>query len=277
MNVRLVETGGIELYTESFGDSDRPCILLIMGATASMIWWDEEFCKKLAATGRFVIRYDNRDTGKSTSKSALDYDIVDMADDAAAILDAYGIEKAHIVGVSLGGMIAQILALRHTERIMTITALASGIFADRADLPAIDQKVLDYHAAFADVDLSDRKNLIRYLAEGWRVIKGSKNEFDEARIYRLAEQDVDRANNISSMFNHAQLAGGEKYYDRIKDINVPVLIIHGTEDIVLPKEHAMALAEEVENSQLFWIEGAGHEIHGNDWNFIIEKIEKHTR
>lgn len=135
MNERLIKVNGIEICTDSFGIQGNPAILLIMGAQSSMIWWEEEFCRRLADTGRFVIRYDNRDVGRSTTyePGQPGYTFEDMADDAVRVLDAYKIQQAHIVGLSMGGMLTQMIALRHPERVLTITLLSTSNFAP--DLP----------------------------------------------------------------------------------------------------------------------------------------------
>ncbi|MBE7097253.1 alpha/beta fold hydrolase [Bacillus cereus] len=122
-----------------------------MEAICSMVYWDEEFCQQLADTGRYVIRYDNRDVGRSTTyePGSSHYTVVDMADDAIGVLDAYHIDEAHIVGMSLGGMIAQIVALRNPQRVLSKTLIASGIFGSEdndRNLPPIDEKILAYHA-----------------------------------------------------------------------------------------------------------------------------------
>jgi pimeloyl-ACP methyl ester carboxylesterase len=111
---RTIRYGNLRFHTESFGDPTSPAILMIMSATASMLWWPDQLCRSLAATGRFVVRYDNRDTGQSTTQEPGPprYTMDDMADDAVAILDGYGIGEAHLVGMSLGGMIAQLAALK---------------------------------------------------------------------------------------------------------------------------------------------------------------------
>ena len=127
MTERIIKSNGVDICTEAFGDPSATPILLIMGASASMLMWPEEFCEQLAAGGRYVIRYDNRDTGRSIHYPVGEpgYTVEDMADDAAAVLDAYGIDTAHIVGASMGGMITQQVALRHRNRARTITPIMS--------------------------------------------------------------------------------------------------------------------------------------------------------
>jgi pimeloyl-ACP methyl ester carboxylesterase len=137
---KMIANGDVELATEAFGDPANPPVLLIMGAMASMLWWPEDFCQALASRGRFVIRYDNRDTGLSTvyEPGHVSYSKEDMADDAFAVLDAYGVDDAHIVGMSLGGMIAQLAAFSRQERVRTLTLIStSPMGVDTTRLPGM--------------------------------------------------------------------------------------------------------------------------------------------
>jgi pimeloyl-ACP methyl ester carboxylesterase len=278
MNEMIVKFNNVDICTESYGNSSDPCILLIMGASASMIWWDSEFCERLAGKGRFVIRYDNRDVGRSTCYESSNplYNVIDMADDALRVLNAYKIKKAHFVGMSLGGMIAQLVAIRKPERVLTITLISSSVWDDIPTLPQIDKKILDYHLSTASLDWSNQEAVIKYMVGGWRLLNGSKNKFDENKAYKLAETEVKRANNLLSMFNHAMIKGGEDLYGKSKDIKLPVLIIHGTEDPVLPYAHAENLKKTIQNSKLISLEGSGHEIPFAEWDKIIKTIVEHT-
>lgn len=274
----IIQVDGIELCTESFGSPQHPAILLIMGAAASMVWWDVEFCRQLADKGRFVIRYDNRDVGRSTAYplGAPAYGMEDMADDALRVLNHYKIDKAHFVGMSLGGMIAQLVALRNPERMLTMTLISSSVWDTGHDLPPIDKKVLDYHANGKLVNWSDEQSAVKYMAGGWKLLNGSKHPFDEKQATRLAETEYHRARSFLSMFNHALLKGGESYYGKASFISMPALVIHGTEDPVLPFPHGKALERAIPNARLIALEGRGHEIHHNDWDYIIESIAAHT-
>jgi pimeloyl-ACP methyl ester carboxylesterase len=281
MNEKVNKINGIDICTESFGNPESPAVLLIMGAMCSMVYWDEEFCQQLADTGRYVIRYDHRDVGRSSTyePGSSHYTVVDMADDAVGVLEAYHIDEAHIVGMSLGGMIAQIMALRHPQRVLSITMIASGIFGsddNNRNLPPMDEKILAYHANGATLNWSDKESVADYLVAGSALLCGSKHKFDEKRAYKQVEKEINRANNLLSMFNHAFLKGDDSYEGKLKGINVPALVIHGTEDTVLPYEHALALVNEIPNALLLSLEGSGHEIHFDDWNRIIKAISKHT-
>jgi pimeloyl-ACP methyl ester carboxylesterase len=281
MSEKLIRINGIDICTESFGDPKNPAVLLIMGAMCSMVYWDEEFCLRLADTGRYVIRYDNRDVGRSIAYEPGNshYTVVDMADDAVGVLDAYNIDQAHIVGMSLGGMIAQIIGSRHPQRVLTFTLMMSSIFGsddnDRG-LPPMDERILTYHANGATLNWSDEESVANYLVAGSGLLCGSKHIFDEKRAYKQVRKEIKRANNLLSMFNHALLKGDASYEGKLKGIKVPALVIHGTEDTVLPYEHGLALANEIPNASLLTLEGTGHEIHFNDWDPIINAISNHT-
>lgn len=281
MTEKIIKINEIDICTESFGNSANPAVLLIMGAMCSMVYWDEEFCQQLADTGRYVIRYDNRDVGRSTTyePGSSYYTVVDMADDAIGVLDAYHIDEAHIVGMSLGGMIAQIVALRNSQRVLSITLIASGIFGsedNNRNLPPIDEKILAYHANATKLNWSDEESVANYLVAGSALICGSKHKFDEKRVYKQVEKEIKRANNLLSMFNHSLLKGDDSYEGKLKGINIPTLVIHGTEDTVLPYEHALALVNEISHALLLTLEGSGHEIHCDDWDHIINAILNHT-
>jgi pimeloyl-ACP methyl ester carboxylesterase len=277
---RIVKTNSVEIFTESFGDAKNPAILLIMGATASMLWWDTEFCRNLAAEGFFVVRYDNRDVGASTAYEAgtNNYTIEDLAGDGFSILDDYTIEKAHLVGMSLGGLIAQIMILQNPERITTATLISTTIFGeDNPEIPSIDEKILEYFGKVETVDWSDEKSATDFIVGNWRLQSGTRHEFDEKRAEKLAKAEIERAKNLPAMFNHSLLGGGKQYYDRTDEIKTPVLIVHGTKDPVNSYQHAKIAAEKIQNSKLLTLENAGHEINPSDWDEIIEAISAHAK
>ncbi|WP_328805171.1 alpha/beta fold hydrolase [Paenibacillus albicereus] len=269
---RLIQTDEVKLQTESFGDPANAALLLIMGSQASMVWWEREFCERLAAGGRFVIRYDNRDTGRSSSwpLGTAGYSLTDMADDAMRVLDAYGIEKAHLAGMSLGGYLSQLAALRHPERVLSLTLLASSNYAD--GLPPMEEKVIEFFTRSASLDLSDARAAEHFGVEKWRLIVGSQRKFDESRIRELVREEIRHAESLASMGNHMLLGGGEEDAARTEDIKQPALIVHGTEDPVLPYAHGLALQQGLSKARLLPLEGAGHEIHPDDWPAIIEAM-----
>lgn len=279
MTEKIIDSNGALLCTESFGSPNHPPVLLIMGAMASMIWWDEAFCRRLADSGRYVIRYDNRDVGRSTAypPGELHYSVKDMVEDAMEVLNSYGLERAHFVGMSLGGMIAQLAAVLYPRRVSTLTLMMSGLYGpSEEELPSIDERILQYHANSAQLDWSDETAVTRYLAEGWRLLNGSSHPFDEQRAMKLAADEVKRANRLLSMFNHSLLQNEPLHEIQIDEVKAPALVIHGTEDPVLPYEHGLALARAIPGASLLTLEGTGHEIHRGDWDAILDAILLHT-
>lgn len=279
MRPRAIPTRGVELFAESVGEPEDPALLLIMGAMSSGVWWPEALCRRLAARGRFVIRYDHRDTGRSTSGApgAVAYDVEDLADDAVAVLDAYGVARAHLCGMSLGGYLAQLVALKHPARVATLTLIASERLADTDPaMPPMSPAIPAYHARAATLDWSDREAVIEYQVGAWRLLHGSAHPFDEAGVRALAAADLARTPDPLTAFNHAQLAGGERWLGRLGEIAAPALVIHGTEDPVLPYAHGLALARELPRATLVTLTGSGHELHPADWDRIVDAIVRHT-
>jgi pimeloyl-ACP methyl ester carboxylesterase len=277
MTERMISSGNATICTESFGQPDRPAVLLIMGACASMLWWPRSFCERLADSGFHVIRYDNRDTGRSTcyEPGTMNYSLDVMMEDAAAVLDAYGVKSAVIVGASLGGMIGQLLALQHPERVRQLTLMISGPVAVEEDvsLPPIEQKVLDHHAQGGAIDWGHEAAALDYMVNGWRVTAGTRHPFDEAHIRSIAQEEFHRSTCLVCMYNHGLLTGGEWAMGQLGQIKAPTLIIHGTDDPVLPFPHAEYLARVILQAKLVALKGAGHELHPRDWDLMIHEIE----
>ena len=279
MEELVAKKGDVALFSESVGDRNAPAVLLIMGAMASGVWWPEAFCARLAARGRFVIRYDHRDTGRSTSYSPGEpgYSVETLADDALTVLDAYGIDQAHLVGMSLGGYLGQLVALKAPQRVLTLTLVASERLAltDPA-LPGMDPKVVAYHTQAGGIDWTDRRAVLEYQVGAWRLLAGSAHPFDEEGIRALAAADFERTPNQLAPFNHAQLGDATGWVGRLDEITAPALIIHGTEDPVLPYAHGLALHAGLRGSRLLTLPGTGHELHPLDWPAIIDAIVAHT-
>lgn len=279
MKARIIEFEGIRIYSESFGSAENPAVLLVMGATASGAWWPDEFCAALAGNGRFVLRYDHRDTGGSTSyePGAAPYEVEDLADDAVRVLDGYGIQHAHVVGMSLGGYIAQLLALKYSKRILTITAIASERLA-KADpsMPGIAPELLAYHSRGGELNWNDREAVMEYWVGAWRLLAGSMHEFDPELIRKMARADLARTPNPLTAFNHAGLGDATGWIDRLDEISQPALVIHGTDDIVLPYVHAEALNDALPHARLVKLQGGGHELPRAVWPLVVREICQHT-
>ncbi|MFC2188247.1 macrolide hydrolase EstT [Fulvivirgaceae bacterium LMO-SS25] len=277
MKRKIIKANDIELYTESFGNEKNPAILLVAGATVSMLFWDAEFCSRLAEKGFFVIRYDNRDVGKSTfyEPGTTPYNIVDLTNDAISILDGYNIEKCHFVGLSLGGLISQIAAIKYPSRVESLILMSTGPWGDSdPTIPEMDTRILDFHGKASTVDWTNEDSVVNYLIQGAELMCGRK-KFDKQRSENLIRAEFNRANNYISMFNHAALGGGEDYWNRLSEIKQPALIIHGTDDKIWHYKNAGVLLDKIKGSNLITLEGTGHELHFEDWAIIIEGIEKH--
>ncbi len=271
---KIVQHQNISLFSQSFGNKRNPAVVLIAGATVSMLFWDSEFCQKLADKGLFVIRYDFRDTGQSTSvpEGEASYDIVDFAEDLVAIIDAYEIPAAHLVGISLGGMIAQIVAIKHPERVKSLCLFSTMPWGDSdIPVPEMDPRILDFHAKAAEIDWENEDKVIHYLLEGSHLMSGKK-PLNVLRAENYLRESYRRAKNFRSQFNHASIAGGMEYHNQLDKINVPVLVIHGTEDIICHFQNAISLMQKIKGQNLVVLEGTGHELHEEDWNLIINSI-----
>jgi pimeloyl-ACP methyl ester carboxylesterase len=278
MAERMITANGVELCVESFGDPADAPILLVMGIGASMLWWEEGFCRMLAEGGRFVIRYDHRDTGRSVTypPGRPGYTGADLTADAAGVLDAYEIGAAHLVGVSAGGGMAQELALDHPERVLSLALISTSpaVPTGRALPPPSD--AFARFVATAEVDWSDAGSVIDYLVAYWRVLAGGERPFDEAASRDLVRRDVNRARDFAAAQNHDRLPQGQTSGKPLSAIAVPTLVIHGTADPLFPLGHGEALAREIPGARLLPLEGAGHGVFRADWEPIIGAILRHT-
>jgi pimeloyl-ACP methyl ester carboxylesterase len=268
----------VQLCTEPFGEPTDPPILLVMGLGASMLWWDEGFCRMLADGGRYVIRYDHRDTGRSATYEPghPDYTGADLVADAAGVLDAYGISAAHLVGVSAGGAFAQLLAQDVPDHVLSLVLISTSPATpgDR-DLPPPAESFGRF-LAVAKVDWSDTESVIEYLVDYSRVLAGGMRPFDEAAVRELVRRDLERAHNFAATQNHDLIADGERPNEPLSSIVAPTLVIHGTADPMFPLEHGQALADEIPGARLLTLEGAGHGVERADWETIARAIVEHT-
>ena len=280
MTERMIRTNGADLATEAFGDPAHPPLLLIMGGMASMLWWPDEFCRKLASRNRYVIRYDYRDTGHSTKypPGKAPYTLDDFVKDAIGVLDQYGIAGAHVVGMSLGGMIGQLAAVGFPSRVLSLTVISSTpVGADSSRLPASDKVWFEHQATTSEtVDWSDRAQVIAFMVDDARMTASTVHPFDETRVRAFIERDYDRAGGYLNATNHGVLMSEVSKRSRLPEIPVPLLVIHGTTDPVFPIAHGIALSKAVPGSKLTRIEGGGHELHPADWDTIIGAVVAHT-
>jgi pimeloyl-ACP methyl ester carboxylesterase len=281
----MVHANGVALCCETFGDRTNPTILLIGGAACSMDWWEDEFCERLAGGRRFVIRYDHRDTGRSVSyePGAPGYTVRDLGEDALGLLDVLGVDAAHLVGVSMGGGIAQCLALDHPARCASLTLISTSPGGPggpgAADLPPMSPKlarVFDEPALLPD--WTDSAAVVEYIVDGLHPFEGSI-PLDETTARALVGRVVDRTVNIAStMTNHWMLESGRApCRPRLGQIRAPTLVMHGTDDPLLPWPHGVALAREIPGARLIPLQGVGHEVPPRPvWDTVVDAILQHT-
>jgi pimeloyl-ACP methyl ester carboxylesterase len=268
----MVEANGIDIWTEDFGSTSDPTILLIMGAAAQGIVWPDELCDALVEAGRHVIRYDNRDTGQSSwfDFSAHPYTLADMAGDAVGVLDAYSVGAAHVAGASMGGMIAQTLALEYPDRLLTLTSIMStplgaslmaAIAGDGSSgLPGPSQGVREALAATTEPPTDDEQRVDRAVTL-WRALAGTIDPFDEQAVRAREKRILARARHIDAALNHQlAMASSADRTDRLGTITTPTLVVHGTADPILPFAHGEATAGAIPGARLVSVAGMGHEL-----------------
>jgi pimeloyl-ACP methyl ester carboxylesterase len=275
---RMIEANDVELCTEPFGDSGDPPLLLIAGTGSSMLWWDAELCRMLASRGRFVIRYDHRDTGRSVTyePGRPGYSGAALDDDAAAVLGAYGIEAAHLVGVSAGAGIAQLVALDSPERVLSLVLISTTAAVSIGR--ALPPPTADFgrFVSTARVDWSDEGSMIEYIVDYTRVLAGGERPFDEAEARDLIRREVERARDYAAVRNHDLLTDDARPREPLSSISVPTLVVHGSADPMFPLGHGQALAQEIPGARLLTLEGAGHGVYRADWDALVDAIAEQT-
>lgn len=285
----MARSNGIELCYDTFGDHKAPPLLLIMGLGAQMIAWDEAFCAELASRGYWVIRFDNRDIGKSTHLSAAGipdpaamftggkfdapYLLADMAKDTIGLIDVLGIGKAHLVGASMGGMIAQTLAIRHPDRVKTLTSIMSS--TGEPGLPPPSPEALLVLMSPTPLDWDGYAK--RYV-KTWTVLRAGSFPLDEARDLVRARAAFDRGLNPPGVARQlaAVVASGSRK-EALAAVRAPTLVIHGDADPLVPLEAGKATARAVPGAKLTIVKGMGHALPISQWPQIIDAIAAHAR
>jgi pimeloyl-ACP methyl ester carboxylesterase len=284
MNEQFCQLGDVELCYETFGDPSDPALLLIMGLGTQMLAWHEDFCSDLAGRGFFVIRYDNRDVGRSTHFDSVPpptvpelvrrkpkhvaYTLADMADDAAGLLDFLGIERAHVVGASMGGMIAQVLAARHPQRVLSLTSIMSTTGSRWKGQPAL--RVLP---AFLKRPPEGKEAYVERLVKLFRVIGSPGFERDESELRGMAAHSFDRGADAAGTARQmaAIIASGHRA-DELRAVQAPTLVIHGSKDKLVRKSGGKATAKAIPDARLKLVKGMGHDLPRGAWPEIIEGI-----
>ena len=275
---KIVRANGVDLCVETFGEPADPAVLLV---GKSMLSWEAEFCRRLAAGSRFVIRYDLRDTGRSAGYEPYSppYTLLDLVADAVGLLDALRLDSAHFVGFSVGGFICQLAALDYPERVASLTLVSTRPTApgpNDTDLPEHSEEIMAYIMQAGEPDWSDREAVIEHLVERDRHFAGSL-PFDEVAQRETAGRLVDRTTNVAwSETTFAAIDCGERWRERLVEIGAPTLIIHGTEDSFFPYGNGVALSEEISGAELLALDHVGHELPHAIWDVVIPEILNHT-
>jgi len=282
---------GIELEYEAIGlPAGRP-LLLIMGLGGQLLHWEEGFVARLAAEGHYAIRFDNRDTGLSTrftgtpdlpalmaarlagQPSSAPYTLGDMADDALGLLDALGIPAAHVVGISMGGMIAQELAIRHPARVKSLTSIMST--TGNPELPGAKPEAA---ARLVRPPVSTREELIEATTETFRILAGNMTDADLASVRATATRAYDRAYFPEGQARQlAAIVSAGSRVDALGQLTLPSLVVHGLEDPLIPVEAGIDTQSALRGSELLLLEGIGHYMPRSTWPEIVGAISKLTR
>lgn len=275
---QIATVNGVDLCLQTAGDPDDPPILLIHGAAASMLGWPDELFEDLAAGGRYVVRYDHRDTGQSVSYPPGEpgYTQRDLVADAVGILDSLEIDRAHIAGISMGGGIAQVLGVEHPDRVASLTLMATS--PGGSDLPPMSAEFLNFVSNATQPDWSDNEAVISHVLGLMRVFAGDSDRFDEPRLRRMLERDVQRStvNPASMQVNHFAIEHGEPVRPRLGEIQAPALVIQGALDPVFPPGHGDALAREIPSAELVTLEDSGHLMLWQAGESLSRAILRHT-
>jgi pimeloyl-ACP methyl ester carboxylesterase len=289
---QIARANAIDICYEIFGDPNAEPMLLIMGLGAQMIHWDDDFCRQLAARGFRVIRFDNRDIGKSSKLSggkrltplellkmrflkipvAAPYKIRDMAEDVVGLMDALHVKSAHLVGASMGGMIAQEVAILFPQRVRSLTSIMSTTGDPKVPPPSREASAL----LMAPAPATQEEYFERF-ALTWKVLRVGSFPEDEALDRSRAERTYERGLNPAGVGRQlrAILASGSRK-ERLASVKVPTLVIHGTVDPLVRPEGGKFTAAAIPGAKLLMIEGMGHALPSPMWPQIIDGIDKHA-
>ena len=280
--ISTAQVNGIELAYETFGDRSGRPLLLVMGLGTQMLSWHDDLCAELAGRGFFVVRYDNRDVGLSThlhdapppdlmaalttgDTSSASYTLDDLADDAAGLLDALGIEAAHVVGVSMGGMVAQVLAVRHPARVRSLTSVMS------TPSPSVGAATPEAVAVLLAPPATSREAAADRAVAGYRVIGSPAYPLDEPWLRAIAAEAYDRANDPLGVARQllAIHASGDRTAS-LGQVQVPTVVVHGEDDPLVGVAGGRATAAAVQGAELVTIAGMGHNLPREVWPRLLD-------
>jgi pimeloyl-ACP methyl ester carboxylesterase len=282
--VKRADVGAVELVYETIGDAANPPLLLVMGLGMQLIHWDLELCERFAERGFHVIRFDNRDAGLSTHVRApvpnvmagipakVPYLLSDMAADAFGLLDHLGIERAHVVGSSMGGMIAQTMAIRSPERMLSLGSMLSSTGDRRLGTPKLRVWSLMMRRA-----PTERDAYITYFARLFRMIGSPAYRPDEAHVREVAAATYDRCHYPAGTARQlgAILASGSRTA-ALRELDVPAVVIHGESDPLVPLRAGRATAAAIPNAELIAIPGMGHDMPRELWTTFVDAIARNA-
>jgi pimeloyl-ACP methyl ester carboxylesterase len=286
--IRRASAGSVELAYETFGDPADPPVLLVMGFATQMLGWPDEFCRLLAARNLFVVRFDNRDIGLSThlhdapppdvmaavagDTSSASYTLSEMAGDTVGLLDALGLTSAHLVGISMGGMIAQIVAIEHPERVRTLTSIMST-----TGDPSVGGATPEALGALLAPAATTREEAQARAVAAYRVIGSPGYPLDEEGLRERVGLSFDRAHDPAGVGRQllAILASPDRT-PRLGEIGVPALVIHGAQDALVNVSGGRATAAAIPGSELAVLEGMGHDLPRELWPELVDRIAAHV-
>ncbi|MGR6924405.1 alpha/beta fold hydrolase [[Actinomadura] parvosata] len=278
--IKRVAANGIDIAYDSFGPPSGRPLLLIMGLGAQLIQWDEGLCELLAEQGHHVVRFDNRDVGLSThfhdhgvpeAGTPAPYTLNDLADDTVALMDVLGWTAAHLVGASMGGMVAQTLAIRHPKRVLTLTSIMSTTG------PSVAPPTEAAMAVMAGQLPEDRDTAAEQAVTTWSVIGSPGYELDRDRIRQLAGQAYDRSFDPAGVARQmaAIVASGDRT-EALAHVRVPTLVLHGEDDPLIPVVGGQATAAAIPGARLVTYPGMGHDLPRELWPEFVAEITKLT-
>lgn len=270
----------VTIFIEAFGDKTNEPVLLLHGAGNSMLNWHKGFCEKLSSEGYYVIRMDSRDAGRS-KKFPLGnpgYEIMDLVHDVIGVLDHLNIQKINTVGVSQGSAVTQLLGIHYPERMNSICLISStpgGPGHATNDLPSMTSEIAAiFNQAPSEPDWRNKQEVVDYLVEAERPFAGST--FDEEITRQTAADAFDLVPKLANQLTNPYMIGaGHPWRTKLKEISVPALIVHGSEDPFFPVEHGKALSQEIPNASLLVIKGMGHaNIPRSAYDVLIKNLKE---
>jgi pimeloyl-ACP methyl ester carboxylesterase len=287
MNEQFADVGAVTLCYETFGNPADPAMLLIMGLGTQMVGWREDFCRQLVDRGFFAIRYDNRDSGRSTSMKGRPvtlrelttrrvkdppYTVAEMADDAIGLLDHLGIQQAHVVGASMGGMIAQHVAIRHPRRVLSLTSIMSTTGGRLVGQPRLAVIPL-----FLSRPSGSKEEFVERSVKLFRAI-GSKRLFDEDSVRETAELSWQRGVNMAGTGRQlAAITADRSRKRRLARVTAPTLVIHGKDDKLISQSGGKATARAIPGARLLLLDDMGHDLPRPLWPKIVDAIVDNSK